>query len=314
MSHLSDIGWYGLSKRLFGSTLFVPVALASAMLPTLSRLYREDKVLFNNVVRRFVGYMFLLVVPFSAVLMFAPRPLLAIMHAGPSFDGAIPVLIILGFSIILWFVSQAAATALIAQDGQDVLSRATGVAAAMAVPVCAGCIWLAQRTLSNGAIGAIVSDTIIELYLVTAYMRALPKGCVTVREFAVLGKAVIAAIPMVAPLYLIHGEHHIIIVAPLVMLPGLILFLPICYLLGCIRREDVDLVKVALGRKYSNSAEMELAVERGATVITDTDLSSIVSMAAQEQVAATAEGHDEATSHGDSDPANPAGENLGNAA
>jgi O-antigen/teichoic acid export membrane protein len=310
MSHLADIGWYGLAKRLAGSTMFVPVAISSAMLPTLSRLFHEDVELYDRVVRRFVGYMFLLVVPFAAVLIFAPVPLLSILHMGASFNGAIPVLIILGFSIILWFLSQAAATALIARDGQDVLSRATGVAALMAVPVTAVLIWVTQRLLANGAVGAILADTAVEVYLVTAYIRALPKGCVTSREFGVLIKASIAAIPMVVPLYFVHGSEWSL----LVTIPGAILFFPICYLLGCLQAEDIDVVKTALGGKFASNPSLDLAIERGATVTQDIDLARSVSMEAQEQVAAVEETHNWPLSQLGLEPTSSAEADLGNAA
>ena len=290
MSDMTNLGWYALAKRLGGTTLFVPVALSSAMLPTLSRLYHEDKQLFDNVVRRFIGYMFLLVVPFASVLIFAPGPLLRLMHMPSSFNGAIPVVMILGFSIILWYLTQAAAMALVASDCQKVLSRATAIAAAMTIPCCVACIWFAQRKFGNGAVGAIVSDTAVELYLAYVYLRALPSGCVSGKQAGVLLKGAIAAIPMVVPLYLVHSSSRW---AVLVALPGLIMFLPICYLLRCLGREDIDLVKTALGRKMGLSTDeaMELAIARGAEVPLGDDVAIAVSGESQEQIAAVLEAH-----------------------
>jgi O-antigen/teichoic acid export membrane protein len=284
MSDIANVGWYGLAKRLGGTTLFVPVALATAMLPTLSRLYQEDRDAFDRVVKRFIGYMFLLVVPFAAVLIFAPGPLLNLLHMPASFHGAIPVVTILGFSIILWYVSQAAGTALIASDGQKVMSRATGAAALIAVPCCALSIWLTQRAFSNGAVGAILSDTIVELYLVVAYMRALPKGCVSARQLGVLLRSTLAAAPMIVPLYFVRTASRW---GLLVAVPGLILFLPICYLLGCVSREDIDLVKSALGRKMGMAGNdaIEQAVALGAENMQDASLSEAVALKGQEQAA-----------------------------
>ncbi len=246
LSSVEAIGWYGIAKRLGGTTLVIPVALASAILPTLSRTYHESRETFERAVQRLVGLMFLLVVPFAAVLILAPKPLLELLHYPPSFLHAVPVLMILGFAIILWYISQATANALIASDRQGVLSRVTGYAALMSVPVCAALIFGTQHFLHNGAIGAIASDTIVELYMVVCYVRALPGKLISWTQVGVLVRSTIAAVPIIVPLYFVHGGGKIMF---LVMLPGLLAYLPLCFALHCLHSDDVALFKSILRRK-----------------------------------------------------------------
>ena len=281
LSSASAIGWYGLAKRWGGTTLFIPVALASALLPTLSRVYHEDRPLFDSVVRRLVGYMFLLVVPFAAILILAPGPLLAMMQYGPTFAASKPVLIVLGFAIILWYLSQATGTALIASDRQDVLSRATGVAALLSVPVCGGMIWATQRYMANGAIGAIVSDTVIELYMVAIYARALPKDCLSMQQVGTLVKGIIAALPMIAPLYFVpHNRWSL-----LAMLPGMALYLPLCYAMRCLDPDDVTLFKTVIGRKLGRPSDPATAIS-GEGVGRDAAYGETAALLPEEQIAA----------------------------
>ncbi len=242
MSKLSDfdaIGWYGLAKRLGATTLFLPVALTGAMLPALSRVYGEDRRAFEGAAQRMFNFVVICAVPFAAVLVMAPGRIIALVTDHKAgFAPAAPVLMILGAAIILWFVSQAASTALIASDRQAALSRITAVSALICVPVTGVLIFVTQRALHNGAIGAIGGDVLIEAYMVTAYLRALPPGFFNGRSFGTLARAGAAALPLVGLFYFVHDRHSL-----LLLVPGLLLYVPLCWLLRCLHPSDVQMVR-----------------------------------------------------------------------
>ncbi len=242
LSSLDSIGWYGLAKRLGGTTLFLPGALCGAMLPALARVHREDLPAFDGAIRRMFNFIVICAVPFAAVLVLAPGQIIALVtHDGASFRPAAPVLMILGAAIILWFISQAASTALIASDRQGALSRITAVSALLCVPVTGSLIYLTQRGMHNGAVGAMLGDAAIETYMVIAYLRALPPGFFGWRSLGTLARAVGAALPLVALFYLVHDRHGL-----LLLVPGLLLYLPLCWLFGCLHPEDVGMLRQAL--------------------------------------------------------------------
>lgn len=236
---LDAIGWYGLAKRLSGTTMFIPVALTSAMLPALSRAYHEDRSAFEGAVQRMFNFIMICAVPFAAVLIMAPGRIIALVtHDTTGFAPAAPVLMILGSAIILWFLSQAAATALIASDRHGALSRVTAVSALICIPITGTLIFATQRLLHNGAIGAVLGDALIEAYMVTAYLRALPTGFVTGRSLGTLGKAIAASLPLVCLFYFVHGRGDL-----LLLLPGLLLYIPLCWLLRCLHPLDVQMMQ-----------------------------------------------------------------------
>ncbi|MDQ2800812.1 MAG: oligosaccharide flippase family protein, partial [Armatimonadota bacterium] len=239
LSSLDSIGWYGLAKRLAGTTLFLPVALTSALLPALSRVYREDRQTFESAVQRMFNFVLICAVPFAAVLTLAPGPIIAVVTKNQAgFAPCVPVLMILGATIILWFFSQAAATALIASDRQAALSRITAVSALICVPVCGGLIFVSHRFLHNGAIGAISGDAVIEAYMVTAYLRALPPGFFDWKSFGTLARASAAALPLVGLFYFVHDRNSL-----LFLVPGLLLYAPLCWLLRCLHPQDAQMVR-----------------------------------------------------------------------
>lgn len=239
LSSFEAIGWYGLAKRLGATTLFLPVALSGAMLPALSRVFHEDRPAFEAAVRRMFNFVVICAVPFAAVLVMAPGRIIALVTGGGAgFAPAAPVLMILGAAIILWFVSQAASTALIASDRQAALSRITAVSALLCVPVTGTLIFVTQRALHNGAVGAVLGDVLIEAYMVTAYVRALPPGFVGGGSFGTLARAAAAALPLVGLFYFVHDRAGL-----LLLVPGLLLYVPLCWLLRCLHPADVQMVR-----------------------------------------------------------------------
>lgn len=252
LSSLAAVGWYSLGKRLTGTTLMIPTALTSAMLPTLSRTYSEDVAAFQRAVSLLLRFMLICVIPLASVLILAPGQILVILHYPAAFRPTIPVFVLLGFGVVLWFLSVAAANVLIACDQAGVMSRVTGIAAAMSVPVCAACIYLTQRYLANGAVGAALSDVLIEAYMVYAYLRAVSRRLTTgacrypafgLQDLWVLGRAAVAALPMIGLLYFVHDKHSLYLA-----IPGILLYLPLCWVLRCLHPQDVRMVQQAFGR------------------------------------------------------------------
>lgn len=246
LSSVAAIGWYGLAKRLGGTAMMIPTALTSAMLPTLSRLHQEAPDAFERAVRRLFNFMLVCVVPFAAVLILAPGQIITLLHYPAPFRHSIPVLILMGSAVILWFLSNATAITLVACDRQGAMSRITGVAALISVPLCAALIWLTQHYFGNGATGAMLSDVLIEAYMVTAYIQALPQGLFTRANFAILARATAAALPIIALFYFVQDKQGL-----LLLVPGLILYIPLCWVLRCIHPNDIKMLQQIWKKRVS---------------------------------------------------------------
>ena len=223
--------------------MFLPTAVTSALLPTLARTYKEDLGAFNKATGRLFDLMILCSVPIASIFIFAPTPLLHLLHYPPSFNGGIPVLQLWGAVMILWFLSQAAGAGLIASDRHTIFSRVTGIAAAASIPLTAASIYLAQRYLANGALGAVFANAAIEVYIVTMYIRALPPGAFGSSNVSVLARAVLAAAPMAALLYLVPGRFLLLMV-----IPASLSYAGICWLFRCLQPADLQLLRNALQR------------------------------------------------------------------
>ncbi|MBC7806700.1 MAG: oligosaccharide flippase family protein [Akkermansiaceae bacterium] len=174
LSTLEAIGWFGLAKRFAGAAQMVPVAVAGAMLPILTRLYHSgDRDGYAQMVRSMICVLLACLVPLSLVLIVFPEILLHLLHYPEGFAGSVPVLRLTGCVLVLWFAQQAVGTALVAAGKQAIFGKVTAVAALLAFPVCGVCIWAGERFMRNGAFGAMAADAILEIFLLSCYTRVL---------------------------------------------------------------------------------------------------------------------------------------------
>ncbi len=174
LSTIEAIGWLGLAKRFFGAAYVIPMAISNSMLPMLSRVHHDrDPARFARLAWLLIGAVLLAAFPIAVLLGVFPEQLLRALNYPSSFGGSVPVLRMMGIVVFLWFAQQALATALVAAGKQKVFVFVTSIAAILAFPVCGACIWFGERYLGNGAVGAMLGDTILEIVMLGFYVRAL---------------------------------------------------------------------------------------------------------------------------------------------
>lgn len=249
LSTTESIGWYGLATRIGGTAMALPAAVCSAMLPALSTLYREDRAAFVGGVARLINLMVLCSIPFSAAMIFCPDSLIAfVSHRTASFLPAMNVVRIYGVAMILWFLSQAAFTGIIACNQQKRAALSMGVAAVVSIPTTAGCIFFAEHFYHNGAIGAALSDVFIEVFLLSCYFFILPKGAVSPSLLSITFRSLVAAAPLVAALYLLSLKLAIAVAFPCLAIYGIL-----CMQFKCLHVKDVQLFRQLIGGKFGLS-------------------------------------------------------------
>jgi O-antigen/teichoic acid export membrane protein len=186
LSTVEAIGWLGLAKRFFGAAYVIPMAISNSTLPSLTKVYASgDRERFARMTWIMIGTVILAAMPMAIVLGIFPRELLRVLHYPPSFEGSIPVLRLMGLAVFLWFTQQALATALIASEKQKVFGYVTSIAAILAFPVCGMCILAGEQYLANGAVGAMLGDTLLEIVMLIFYVRALRRDLFPERRAAV---------------------------------------------------------------------------------------------------------------------------------
>ncbi len=238
------VGWYAAASRLVGTSLFLPAAITTALLPTLSRLHREDVAEFRHLARRMLCLVMLCGIPVSLTLLLVPGRIIEMLHYPAGFAGTVPVLRVGGLGVLLYYAAMALGTAVIAADGENKMMRVSAFATVLSIPACAAGALLTAHFWRNGAIGAIGSDAAVEVYLVSSYLRMLPARTFIGENVVFLGRCVAASLPMAALLAWSSHRLGFWIIAPC----GLV-YAVMCLLLRCVSAQDLAMARQILVRK-----------------------------------------------------------------
>ena len=107
---------------------------------------------------------------------------------------------------------------------------------------------LARYHLYNGAVQAIASDVLLEVYLVWSYTRLLPQGTLDGESLQDIGRCVAAPIPMVVLMAFLSAQGRGLWSLP----PCVIVYLAMCMALGCLRLQDLTSACQAFARKMES--------------------------------------------------------------
>jgi len=242
-----DIGWYGVTTKLVGTTLFLPAALSAALVPRLSKLYSDggDSVEFTALARRSLSIAMLCGVPLAVMLGLMPERILDLLPYRGKFADAAPVLRIGGGGVVLWYLGVTLGTFVVARDGQRRLARSAAIAAGMGLPLCLLLSHLTFARLGNAATGAMASDCVIELILVVSYARILPIMYLDAQFWSYVARCLGASI-MAAIIFrdlITHGLG-------LWSLPAFALvYVSLCLLMRCIGPSELAMVRGILARR-----------------------------------------------------------------
>lgn len=240
-----EAGWYTVCVRLVGTAMFFPMSLIFVMTPALNRLFGQgDQVGFTALARKLLDLTIFVGLPISAVAVCLPQGIIAVLY-GPSFANAAPVLAVSGAGMLIYSVAVVLATLMIAIDQQAMIARGAIVACLFGIPLCVVGTWAGHRFWGNGALGAILTDLVVEIYLVVVYFQVLPRELFDRSMILRFARYVLAAVPMVLGLYLSLGT-------PLGLwgaVPCAVVYVLACYVLRCWTREDLQMLRGILMRR-----------------------------------------------------------------
>ena len=241
------VGWYSAATRLIGATMVIPSVVSTVMLPMMSRQFYDDKDQFNISLFRFYRLMVLTSLPITVATYGLAGRILQVLHYGASFNNAVPVLQLGSITILLYFCAMPFGSAVVSVDKQQMLMLTSLMAAVIFLPTCYFLSKLTLLTMGNAAVGAIISDALTELAIITCYIKTLPKGSVTA-EFAKYGaKCLVAALPMVGCLWLGMSHKRYDIVCTVL---GMGVYAAAVWFFGCIQSEDMSSIKNMISVKF----------------------------------------------------------------
>ena len=238
------VGWYTVAWKLVGTTMFLPVAVSTALLPTFTRLHHAgDEVAFAQLGRRALEIVLVAGVPIAVVMLLIPGVIIGQLYT-QDFAGSVAVLRIGGICSLLYYVTIILCTMVNAREQQKRLVATSIAVCTAGVPSCLLFSWLGHTQFGNGAAGAVLSDVLVELVLLVALLRIVPRNFV-VREMRLqCGRFALAALPMAGFLHFMLGRGA----GLWIVAPASALYLTGLWVLGAVDRTYIDLLQRALRR------------------------------------------------------------------
>jgi O-antigen/teichoic acid export membrane protein len=97
-------GLYGSAFKFIEAIILIPQALALALFPLSARLLLEDKEKLKKIYQKGLRVLLLFSLPFVLVLIFAAKLIISLAY-GTDYLPAVPVMAVLGASLILFFLN-----------------------------------------------------------------------------------------------------------------------------------------------------------------------------------------------------------------
>jgi Membrane protein involved in the export of O-antigen and teichoic acid len=185
------VGWYSTALRLVGSTMFIPAAVQSAVMPTLARLYMSDRENFRRLAQHVLRLLGICAVPIAMLFVFSGDQIIQLLYRD-KFEAAGPVLRLGGVHVLLNFITIGLGAMIYVADLQKQLVRISMGALLVSIPGCVLFSYLGQHYFGNGAAGAILSDSVRELFILVCFIRILPAGVLTRSVLTNFGKCLLA--------------------------------------------------------------------------------------------------------------------------
>ena len=202
----TDVAYYTAAYRLTGTFVFIPAAFFSAMYPVYSKWQSQSG---NETVKRLLQVslrvMALIGLPISAGLFVIANKLILLLY-NVEYDPAIPVLKILSWSVILFFVANSFGYFLISlQKTSKYYSISAGLG--VFVNIFFNFILIPIYGIKGAAIGTIITEcTVLGFYIYFARIN------ISLNEwFTVLKRPIIASVFMVSILYITNNLNVYII-------------------------------------------------------------------------------------------------------
>ncbi|MCZ7543594.1 MAG: oligosaccharide flippase family protein [Anaerolineae bacterium] len=230
-------GWYSAAYVLYLLLIEVvstPVLVAS--FPTLSRYYHSDPAALDRLLSRLVYAMVVLGVPLAVGGAFVAAPLLDFAYQG-AYPESAPVLAALLWSLVFLYPGAVLAQMLIVEGRQARVMALRALSAGLAVALHVALIALL------GHIGPAVAIVAIQAVLIGLAAWWLRARIARLGLGAYFFRVVISAAVMAAACALLRDTHVLLLIGAAATVYGAALVA-----VGGVRREDVALLRAALGR------------------------------------------------------------------
>ncbi|HVR18191.1 MAG TPA: oligosaccharide flippase family protein [Polyangiaceae bacterium] len=239
------VGWFAAAQKLVSVLLIPATALISALYPTLSRLYIEDRAAYVDTIRQALRGTTVLSVPMAACCALYRDVGIRLFNKG-EYGPAGQNMLVLSVLILLVYVSMPLGTALLAAGRQRQWAAVQLLCVVVSLGLDPVLIPWFQKGYGNGGIGVCVAGVVSDVVMVGAALLMVERGIVDRSLVAVVAKALVAGCAMVG-LGVATTWLTPFVAAPLTV----VAYFAFMYLIGGIHKSELAIAKNAVMRRLS---------------------------------------------------------------
>jgi O-antigen/teichoic acid export membrane protein len=239
----TQLGWYGAALRLFGTFVFLPSIVTTALFPAITRLHQQEPGALVPLMRRSAFWLLAVSLPIGLGTAIIADPLVRLLY-GPGFMGTVPVLVALSVTLVFTYQNMLVGQYLIAVDRQNTWTIVMLFSTLAKFVLNLIFIPWAARLFGNGAVGAASGLLLAEMAMTVIGFIMLPKGVIGRDAALILPRLLLAGLGMVA---VVAPLRHTFILVPLAA--GGLTYIGLLWALRVIPKQDWQMM-IALAKSF----------------------------------------------------------------
>jgi O-antigen/teichoic acid export membrane protein len=186
------VGWYAVPTKVLGALLFVPVIISTAWAPRLVRAFEASEGAMKSEAVAPIELVMVLSLPVCAATALCAQPFIPLLYGG-AYQRSVPVMMILGFTVIPMYANIIFATVLVGMHRQGRLTALMAGAALVNPALNFVLIRFAEHRYHSGAIGAALCLLITEMLVVAAELLFVGRRFLSLSSILRVTRAALAS-------------------------------------------------------------------------------------------------------------------------
>jgi O-antigen/teichoic acid export membrane protein len=247
------VGWYAAALQIFKAVGFLPVALTTAMLPTLARVHSTDVHGLAAMARKGIVVMIIIIAPIGIGTSLIADRLIPMLPYPDSFNNSIPLLQVLALTIPVTALLTVFGTIAIAVDRQKAWALWLAATVVLNAVLNYFAITYFSGSAENGAIGASLATLVSELFMLGVGVWLMPQGVINRALLLAVVRIGIAVLGMAASVQ--WAKDIGLDLMPVVAI-GAASFAGLALLLRAVPMQDLVFLRTVVQRKAGRGAQV----------------------------------------------------------
>jgi O-antigen/teichoic acid export membrane protein len=190
------VGWYAAANQIYRAVEYLPIALTTALLPTLSRVHKDNAGALLDIAQKGIRAGVIAIVPIAVAVSLLSGPVIRTLPYPDAFSNSVPLLTVLALTMPVTSLLTILGTIAMAVDRQNAWAVALGGTVLLNAALNAVAIPIFHSLYGNGGLGTALATLLSECFMVIIGIRLMPKSVIDSRITGMFMKTTLAGAAM----------------------------------------------------------------------------------------------------------------------